>query len=421
MISKNITLSLSLIFTISIFLFFLNCQEQKKMCGHNFIKVGAGFQYLDKRDPSNMPPNGLAVAKVPQFISFGFDDNGFSGWKNSKSQNGISFTLELAKNKNNPKGKGNPKTFDGAKLHFSYYIAGVYIGAEQAESPVFIRKAMHEVLSCGNEIGNHTYSHEHGTNFSLARWQADIDECTRRLIKPFDAAEDPENPDILKGIGDSANTIFGFRTPFLEYSDTLFTAIKNMGFWYDCSIEEGWQKDQDGTNYLWPYTLDNGSPGNVKTTQDSASPLIGKHSGLWELPCYAVIVPPDNKCTEYGTVPGLRAKLAKVKKYCDTADGKITGLDWNLWVDFQMSKPEFLATLKYTLDLRLAGNRCPMMIGVHSDIYSDSYPDTIANATPKERREALQEFIAYALSKPQVRFATNKQILDWLRNPAAME
>lgn len=390
------------------------------MCCHNFLKVGGGFQYSDKRDPSNNPPNGLSPAMVPQFVSFGFDDNGFSGWKNSKSKCGISFTLDLAKNKNNPLGKGNPKTYDGAQVHFSYYLAGVYIGAEQAESPVFVRKAMHEVLACGNEIGNHTYSHEHGTQFSIARWQADIDECTRWMVKPFDASEDPENPDIQKAIGHSANNIYGFRTPFLEYSDTVFSAIKNMGFWYDCTIEEGWQKDQDGTNFLWPYTLDNGSPGNV-TTQDTVTPLIGKHSGLWELPCYAAIVPPDDKCKEYGTVPGLRAKLAKVKNYCDTADGKITGLDWNLWVDFQMSKSEFLATLKYTLDLRLKGNRCPMMIGLHSDIYSDSYPDTIANATPQERREALQEFMAYALSKQQVRFGTNKQILDWLRNPVAME
>jgi hypothetical protein len=139
------------------------------------------------------------------------------------------------------------------------------------------------------------------------------------------------------------------------------------------------------------------------------------------MPCNPVIIPPDNKCREYGVEPGLRSKLAKVKDYLDTADGKITGLDWNLWVDFQMSKAEFLAAMKYSLDLRYAGNRCPFLFGGHSDIYSDTYPDTIANATPQERRDALSEFINYALRKPDVRIAPMKQVLDWLRNPVALQ
>jgi hypothetical protein len=73
------------------------------------------------------------------------------------------------------------------------------------------------------------------------------------------------------------------------------------------------------------------------------------------------------------------------------------------------------------MDLRLGGNRCPFLLGTHSDIYSNSYPDTISNATPQERRDALAEFLSYALSKPEVRVATMKEVLDWLRNPAALD
>jgi hypothetical protein len=173
----------------------------------------------------------------------------------------------------------------------------------------------------------------------LTRWKNEIDDCNRCMIKPFSPNDDPKDPDLNKGIGISPKRIFGFRTPFLEYNDTLFTALKKSGFMYDCSIEEGWQDDQNGTDYLWPYTLDNGSPGNVKTTQDTMSQPIARHPGLWEMPCYAVIVPPDDKCGKYGVAPGLRGKLAKWKNYFDSRDGKITGIDWNLWVDFQMSKP----------------------------------------------------------------------------------
>lgn len=385
------------------------------------IKVGPNYSYSDRRDPSANPPVNLPAAKVPLLVAFGFDDNGFSGLDSSSSKGGLRFVLDLAKGKKNPPGKGNAKTFDQAPIKFSFYCAAQYIGASQNESPVYIRRAMREALIAGHEIGNHTYSHEHGTQFTLDRWDAEINECTRWMIKPYEPHEDIENPDIRRGIGHLAGNIFGFRTPFLEYNDTMFTAITNLGFLYDCSIEEGWQENQDGTNFLWPYTLDNGSPGNAKTTQDGVSPLIGKHPGLWELPLYPVIVPADSKCKEYGAEPGLRAKLSKVRDYIDTANGKITGLDWNLFVDFQMSKAEFLAAMKYTLDLRLAGNRCPFLFGCHSDIYAEAYPDSMPNVTPQERREALTEFLHYALSKPEVRIATMKEVLDWLRNPVALE
>jgi hypothetical protein len=392
-----------------------------KTKSQKYIKVGPGYSYSDKRDPLAVPPAGLTKEAVPQFVAIGFDDNAFSGLKGSSCPGGLRFALDLAKGKINPAGKGNTRTFDAAPIHFSFYVVGQYISSTQEDNPVFVRKALHEALMNGHELGNHTLSHDHGTNFTLAHWLAEINDCTAWMIKPFSSDENPKSPGINNGIGIMPAQIAGFRTPFLEYSDTVLAAIKELGFLYDCSIEEGWQADQDGANFLWPYTLDNASPGNVITTQDTLTPLIANHPGLWELPCYPVIVPPDNKCREYGVQPGLRARLTKVKDYIDTADGKITGLDWNMWVDFQMSKAEFLATMKYSLDLRLSGNRCPFLFGTHSDIYTNCYPDTISNAVPQERRDAIAEFIEYALSKPQVRIAPLKDVLGWLRNPVALE
>ena len=97
--------------------------------------------------------------------------------------------------------------------------------------------------------------------------------------------------------------------------------------------------------------------------------------------------------------------------------GKITGMDWNLWCEFAMTPAEFLATLKYTLDLRLNGNRCPLTVGLHSELYSDKQDTKGLNATVAERRAALQEFFAYILQLPQVRLVNHKELLNWLQRP----
>jgi hypothetical protein len=72
-------------------------------------------------------------------------------------------------------------------------------------------------------------------------------------------------------------------------------------------------------------------------------------------------------------------------------------------------RAEFLAILKYTLDLRLEGNRAPFMVGGHTALYPAIDPG---------RRRAIEEFIDYALSKPEVRFVTPLQLIGWMRGAA---
>ena len=83
-----------------------------------------------------------------------------------------------------------------------------------------------------------------------------------------------------------------------------------------------------------------------------------------------------------------------------------------------MNTTEFAATLKYTLDLRLQGNRAPLLFGMHSDYYSSKYEAPLIPSW-RERQQAVEEFIDYALSRPEVRIVSNRQLLDWLRNPVA--
>jgi len=115
----------------------------------------------------------------------------------------------------------------------------------------------------------------------------------------------------------------------------------------------------------------------------------------------------------------LRNTLHDRVSWFDPASGKITGFDYNLWVEFRMTKAEFLATMKYTLDLRLAGNRAPFMFGAHPDTYSSKYT-AVPNASLEERQQAIEEFLDYALSKPEVRFVPNQEILSWVRNPVPL-
>jgi hypothetical protein len=196
----------------------------------------------------------------------------------------------------------------------------------------------------------------------------------------------------------------------------VFEALTALGFWYDCSIEDGWQPEAAGTNFTWPYTLDGGSPGNEMLARQGLKRPITAHAGLWEMPAHPVIVPPDDQCRSYGVEPGLRAKLKTVAAWFDEGTGKVTGFDYNLWVTFEMTKAEVLATLKYSLDLRLAGNRAPFMLGAHSDCYATDYADA-PNANVRERQQAIEEFLDYALARPEVRVASLKQVLDWVRNP----
>jgi hypothetical protein len=350
----------------------------------------------DNVAPSQDPPCGLTPSQVPQFVAIGFDDNAYSGLEGTAGTGGMSWAVDMLGARQNP---------DGSDVHASFYMTTIYMDVWQSESPTYVKRAWHRAMTEGHEIGNHTKSHSHGAAFSEDQWNTEIQACIDSLTLPFDPNEVNFSPDPTKGIGADESDIVGFRTPFLEYNDATLATAKDLGFRYDCSIEDGYQYDQDGTNYLWPYTLDNGSPGHEILVEWGSKEPISPHPGLWELPDHPVIVPPD-----------LRDEMAARQSWFDVESGKITGFDYNLWVSFSMNKEEFVATLKYTLDQRLAGNRAPFMFGAHTDYYSSKYT-AVPNATLEERQEAIEEFLDYALSHPQVRVTSNREILEWVRNP----
>jgi hypothetical protein len=371
----------------------------------------------DDVPPSASPPGGLRPTQAPMFVTFGFDDNGYSGLEGTNGTGGMTWAGDLFRPLVNATGAGKPRTYDGQPARATFYVTAIYGAMWISESNAYVKRAWHTLLVDGHEIADHTLSHNHGDQWDEAMWTTEIQACIDVLTRPFDPMEMNVSPDATKGIGMPASDFFGFRTPFLEYNGNTFAAVRKLGFWYDCSIEDGYQTDQDGSNYFWPYTLDHGSPGHdvIVSWGDGKQP-IGKYPGLWELPANPVIVPPDAECAKYGVPSGLRSRLKALQSWFDADSGKITGLDYNLWVQFKMSKAEFLATLKYTLDQRLRGNRAPFAFGAHSDIYSSKYT-AAEGATVAERQQAMEELLHYALSRPEVRVVPVKKILDWIRNP----
>jgi len=367
------------------------------------------------RLPSQNPPANLPIDRVPLFVTMGFDDNAHSGWIEEDKIEGMRWASELFASLKNPAGTNNRGNYDGTPGSCSFYHTSKYILGDSEEPAHLVRKSWYNAKLAGHETGCHTQNHNEGGSFSVDQWIEEMNACLENLTLPY------SDQDGIHGLGLSRKTIPGFRTPFLDYNNNTFISIQKMGFRYDCSIEEGCQADQDGTNFFWPYTLDAGSPGNQFGAKQNHVPLIDPINGIWEMPCHMVICPPDELCEEYGTQPGFRNRMKQNQPdYFSVEDGKITGLDYNCLVEFKMNAEEWLATLKYTLDLRIKGNRAPFTFGGHTDVYAQGY-DICPNISIESRRKVIEEFFDYALTKPMVRVVSYEKIINWMENPVPLD
>jgi hypothetical protein len=363
----------------------------------------------DHRPRSQHPPGGLAPHRVPMLVSIGFDDNKHAGDEGDGV--GVTWVLNLLRCRRNG-GPGRYETFDQTPARVSFYLTTEYAGALAVDDPLTVRQAWHRALLEGHEIGNHTARHCDGEAYDGPTWTQEIAAANSFLTSRYDAEVEGR-----RAVGLGVDHVYGFRAPFILLNDELYPVLKAQGFWYDCSIEDGFQEAHDGTNFHWPYTLDDGGREAGRVAKLWRLP-VGKHPGIWEMPAHPVIVPPDEEARAYGIPPGLRASLA-VRRGWDEPVEKITGFDYNLWVQFKMTRAEFVATLKYTLDLRLRGNRAPFVFGAHSDYYGP--PDDFApNATASERKAAMAEFVDHVLATPDARLVPTKSILDWVRNPVPL-
>ncbi len=327
-----------------------------------FITVLSIYSQSDFLAPSVNPPGGLSSDKVPQFVSIGFDDNGYA--------DGLHWIDTVLQARTNPAGKNNPGTYDGTPARMTFFCTSNF-----GERFNDVKDAWKSLYQNGNEMGNHSWSHGqidtvlfYGT--STEGWLSEMEKCNNFLIND---------------VGVPADEITGFRTPFLGWGPNTFTALDSLNFLYDCSIEY--------TSDEWPYTLDN----NSIAPEISGIGSPGKHPGMWEF-----------------HVPNMGGEV---------------GFDYNMWFDGMTgpwSKEKFLTAMKSALDSRYNGNRRPLILGGHTEYYSAKWEQDNSwqipkNATLKERQEAIEEFIDYALNLSDVRVVPMIKIVEWMRNPIALD
>lgn len=336
--------------------------------------------------PTDCPPCGFGPARVPQFVTLAWDDNA--------AVEPMRWLMDLLWGRRNPSGSGTSATFDGEPARVSFYSCGRFLDTDDGLS-----QAHQDAFEQGHEIGNHSYHHPHGSGFSVEQWMSEIAQCNEALARA----------------GIPLEAIYGFRVPYGEVNSSVYEALRKSGLTYDASIMEGFQAATSGLNCLWPYTLDQGSPGNDYLVQKGVKQAVGQHAGFWQLGNSVVIVPPDYLSQHYGFERGLRDRVAAALER-NTAwgaawrkhHGKLTGYDPDIWFDAELQPNEVLATLKYTLDLRLAGNRAPLLYGAHFDCYPSTKP---------ENRAVMREFVAYALSQEAVRMVPAICVVEWMRKP----
>ncbi|KMQ52786.1 chitin deacetylase [Chitinispirillum alkaliphilum] len=368
------------------------------------------------------------------FITIGFDDNSRSGIPRSDTvvieyPEGMLWALEYFRTLTNPAGSGNPATFDGTPARVAFYNTTYYASGYNGDNPALIRRMWNKLYEDGHEIGNHTHSHSENLVRATADiWRNEIQTCMDWMTKPLAPDTMPlwmqaESSDFGSGI--PRRDIVGFRTPFLAYGDSLFPTLKEEGIIYDCTIEEGNHREHDGTNFRWPYTLDNGSPGHTESWRgnpdNSDHFTVPKVPGLWQLPNHVALVPSQEEAARYGIEHCIRSEIAKNIPWFNSESGKITLFDYNIWHEAELSDKEFLAILKFTFHKRLEGNRAPLMIGAHSEYFHSDRDERCPNAPDtRERQKVFEDFLEYTLTYPMVRIVRPIDIITWVRDPVPL-
>ncbi len=368
--------------------------------------VRAGAQalsdYSDTVAWSDQPP-GLSPVDVPQFVAVTFDDNFVSGLGDVTG--GVTWATDFFRALVNPAGSAMDGTFDGALVRTSFYNNCLYLEDQGT------RTAWTTAFQDGHEIGNHTVNHSHGATFTLQNWTDEIAPCTAALTSAD------------TGVGAGDDDIRGFRSPFLEYNENLFAALQGQGLEYDSSVQNCWAEGEDGTNCSWPHTLDAGSKDGEALSAKFGMPSLPPAAGLWQVPPSTLFVPPDDVAAQYGFSPGLRQRIPTdmpAPSYYEPATGRIAPLDITLFVDAGLSAAEVLATLKYTLDRRLSGNRAPFLLVAHTHVYADNYGAAANAVDVSERQGAIEDFVSYALGKPEVRMRPLTDVVSWMRAPVPL-
>jgi peptidoglycan/xylan/chitin deacetylase (PgdA/CDA1 family) len=225
------------------------------------------------------------------------------------------------------------------------------------------------------------------------------------------------------GISVANGQVTAFRAPRLEVNSNLFHALKRAGYLYDTGNEEGYEYNTDGTNFLWPYTMDNGSP-NVawqRMVGSNRSNWDSLPSELWQYPVSVFIIPEQHReelwnnyvAITTGAADGTTPTAADREHFLKI--GKITGFDFNLFVLNGATRQIASDAMKFSLDQRMRGGKAPFQVGAHTDYFTPIYDHaTLLNDvnrtsyglvvtrgwnTWRDRIAVFEEFVDYGLGR----------------------
>ncbi len=282
--------------------------------------------------PTRVTPGGFTRNETPQFILVTFDD-GITPFAESLIQPVV----------------GTLRNPDGSKAPITYFVTRPYTVTSLA------RQRYLE----GNELANHTETHNTGFQTTAADWWWNLTEMNRYLVDT---------------VGMASNQIAGFRAPDLEMNDAAWADLKTLEFTYDASLTETVENPPDISTGLdslvWPHTLDQGS-GTSCTSGGCPDSLL---PGLWSIPLW---------------------------EFYDSL--------WNVWGAMDPAAgydSVFQDILNYDFQMRYNGNRCPFGLFMHA-----------GQLGIESRRKILTAFLVEKLKLPDVWMITMRGLIEWLRNP----
>lgn len=300
-----------------------------------------------------------------------------------------------------------------------------------------------DVMPWGEKINEaEEFGQKDGNIWQYMGWKVYSGKCISKKAWKGAIELGEEELDLAYGISVPKGNLFSFRAPRLEVNSGMHFALKELGYLYDCGQEEGYEYYVDGTNSLWPYTCDNGSP-NISWQRNIGEDIFidSMPAGLWQYPVNAMIVPKDIRPEVWANHAIIaRAEFAQGigenptdqdSIFWVNSSGKITGFDFNMFILWGMTKDNALKTLKYNLDQHLKGNKAPIQIGCHTDYFTPMYDYAtlmtelnkktyglcVVNGwnTWKDRKAVFTEFVDYGLSK-NVHFKSGKETIDYIKS-----
>eukprot|EP01105_Mastigella_eilhardi_P010045 TRINITY_DN2350_c0_g1_i7.p1 TRINITY_DN2350_c0_g1~~TRINITY_DN2350_c0_g1_i7.p1 ORF type:complete len:283 (-),score=61.97 TRINITY_DN2350_c0_g1_i7:36-884(-) len=213
---------------------------------------------------------------------------------------------------------------------------------------------MNYVVEHGGELSDHTARHNTNTQTNYDTW-----------VQQLDA-----DRSCLNYLAQVPDEVVGSRAPFLQWNAPMFQALSDLGFIYDSSVISNYEIMN---GWPWPFLVRDLVP---KIGFPSDAEPLPSAVNVWEFPLYAPLNPETNQSEEPMDLP-------------------LTGV----------SDEELLAFYMHSFDVHYATNRAPFGVFWH--------PITIDQG----RVDVLLQFLSYATSFPNVFYATEGEVIQWVQNP----